>query len=251
MLAENGDLDNDGHRDDGRLHVIDCSNPLYPSGKTYDLSGRATGIFADKQYAYVTDVRQGLNIIDISDISSIYREGLYHTRDLARKVFVLGEYAYVITGESELKVIDVSNPSAPYEKEYLDINGYVTDIFVSEHYAFVTDTSNGLVIINLSLLWDTVSLQLSGYRECVFFSDGKAYIGTRLDLDNDGVYESGRLYVINIFKPAFTMESGNTDPFNQTLCMYSLLYAGCTNSYNISGADSCSRFLYYSVNTGM
>ena len=83
--------------------------PLIPVGG-YDTLGYAADVAVAGNYAYVADVTNGLEIIDVSDPTHCARVGGFDTFGVAYGVTVVGRYAYVADYNAGLQVIDVSNP---------------------------------------------------------------------------------------------------------------------------------------------
>ncbi|HDI83898.1 MAG TPA: hypothetical protein ENF18_08940 [candidate division WOR-3 bacterium] len=213
-VIANGDFDDDGRRDDGRLYILDISNSQYTFilGQ-YDFPGRAWRVCVSGKYAYVTNEKEGLTIINVSNPHYPRKMSSFQTDGDAGNIFLQGDYAYVISNKSNhnviLNVINVSNPSQPKRVGHLDMEDtdcFITGIYVSGNYAFLADTSKGLVVIDIStpvFPRYVTSLPLSGRIECVFFQNNMVYAGSTLDMDGDGYEDTGRIYVIDIFQPTF------------------------------------------------
>ena len=79
--------------------------------------GSALSVAFSGNYAYVADLGDGLDVIDISNPSSPTLAGTYNTSGSARDVTVSGNYAYIADwGASRLRVVDITNPAVKTPK---------------------------------------------------------------------------------------------------------------------------------------
>lgn len=134
-------------------------------------------------YAYVTDLNDGVRIIDVSDPENPTEVGFYDTPGAARDVYVSENHAYIADGLSGLRIIDVSDPASPTEAGYYDTPGYACGVYVSGSYAYVADEdeTSGLLIIDVSDPANPFEAGFCGAYHCnaeVEVSDNYAYAGT-------------------------------------------------------------------------
>jgi hypothetical protein len=171
------------------LVTIDCSNPSAPNEITStSFNDRTLSVFADNDFAYVTNHNGGLNIVDANSLEIIdscatagvpndvfvfgdfayiadgnkglsiltttappYLKGNCNTGGDARKVFIQDNYAFIANGlGGGIAIIDVSNPSNPILVYNLPIPGLAQDVYVLGNYAYLTNGENGLEIIDIS-----------------------------------------------------------------------------------------------------
>ncbi len=156
---------------DDVLKVIDLYAPDGPTFIGTPLAlGSVTGgkmrIIVAGRYAYVTDASRGLQIIDISDPSSLSVVSVLSFSRLT-DIAVAGRYAYLVNetdtpgdGGSSFYVVDISNPAAPVLLSTFALNAApseplslvpVTNVYVLGRYAYVADPySDNFKIINIS-----------------------------------------------------------------------------------------------------
>ncbi len=143
----------------GGIYALDATEPSNLA-KLSEMSTRGfvEGLFYDSttQRLYAAAHKGGLEIWDVSDLSSPQRLSSYFTPDPnpTFNVYVVGSYAYVADGWSGLRVIDVSDPANPYEVGCWDANGsfdiYVYDVYVVDSYAYIAAADSGLCVIDVS-----------------------------------------------------------------------------------------------------
>lgn len=116
-------------------------------------------------YAYVSDNRGGLRVIDIGQPSQPTPVGTY-TPDVATpgpafelSIAVRGKYAYLALGTAGLRIIDISDPTQPKAVgSYVDSTGagvYGVSvsgdrIFLTQYHAGIDDNPLGLMILDAS-----------------------------------------------------------------------------------------------------
>ncbi len=154
---------NYAYLNDGSLVVLDISNPSAPvkvnhgsrkhdSVKSYSSYVYETGrgIHINGNYAYMTDITDGLEVFDISDPLSPARVGECGPFGDTCGLHSSGNNVYLASGEGGLHVIDVSGPASPGLKGYVDTSGYVLDVDISGNYAYVAADSEGLQVLDIS-----------------------------------------------------------------------------------------------------
>ena len=99
-----------------------------------------TGLYNDVclkgNYAFCTASYQGLDIIDISNLSRPVKVGNFDAGGFANRVDVSGNYAYITTGK-ELVIVDVSDPALPVGVSRYFATGSVSDVQVKGNYAYL------------------------------------------------------------------------------------------------------------------
>ncbi len=138
----------------GGVYVLDASDPPTNLNKLAEISTR--GIVRSPFYdsgdhrLFVADGQGGLEIWDISSISSPQRMSDYFTPGYAEGVYVSGNHAYVAAGDSGLRVIDVTDPTNPHEVGHCGTPYCAHGVHVAGSYAYVADDDGGLRIIDVS-----------------------------------------------------------------------------------------------------
>ncbi|MCX6779629.1 MAG: hypothetical protein NT034_00395 [Candidatus Magasanikbacteria bacterium] len=166
---------------DGTLRV---DSPVHPtSAGNYDTTGTVYAVDVSGRYAYVADGTSGLEIFDITTVSSPVLIGFYDTAGTVYDVKISGRYAYVADGTSGLEIFDITNPSSPTLVGSYDTAGASTGVYVSGKYAYVADEtgSNGFLTIDVSdpsrpLLISTLTTTYAPVR--VYVNGKNAYVAT-------------------------------------------------------------------------
>jgi hypothetical protein len=132
------------------LQVIDVSDPARPksvsetdtfgSPNPVDLAPRALCVAVSGQYAYVTCMGAGLQVIDISDPASPQLLGVNDTMGTTVDVALSGNYAYLAEGYAGLRVIDISNAAAPRKVSEYYTKVPARTVAVSGTSAYVSDS---------------------------------------------------------------------------------------------------------------
>ena len=125
--------------DRSSLKAIDVSNPASPS-KIGELkfNGGAMGLALRGNYAYVADGNNGLQVIDVSDPTSL-RPIANYPRPGAKKVTLSGEYAFLLLERDGLEVLDVQNPESPKKLGEFLKPGQWHNLAVVGNYAFLVN----------------------------------------------------------------------------------------------------------------
>jgi hypothetical protein len=117
------------------------------TGITYD-------VHVDGNIAYLTN-NQGVDILDISDISNPKKISTIHIQDGAFGIYVEGDVAY-IAGETGLTITDVGDPEHPEIIGSFYDGGVNRNVRIRGSYAYVTDYEDGLEIVDISDLSNPV-----------------------------------------------------------------------------------------------
>jgi len=128
--------------------------------------GVATDVFVKNEIAYLVDGSDGLEILDVSDISNIHELGQFENDFVSfypRKVFVSENIAYLTVKFNGLKLIDISDPSNPILAGSYTNNCSILDVFIADDVAFVAAGENGVEILNISNPSNIV--QISNYTD--------------------------------------------------------------------------------------
>ena len=114
--------------------------------------GAAFDVAISGNYAYVTDYKEGLAIVDISDPKNPSTPVYRATLGSALGVAISDNYAYVADGWAGLAIIDITDPTSPGTPVQIPLynNRSAHSVKVSGNYAYVAATSLGLAIIDIS-----------------------------------------------------------------------------------------------------
>ncbi|RLI72778.1 MAG: hypothetical protein DRP02_00680 [Candidatus Gerdarchaeota archaeon] len=141
----------------------------------------------EQQILYVVDLNNGLQCIDVSNITQLKIVGFFDTNGLATCLDIEGEYAYLCSRRREfypyyhsrLEIISIANLSKPVlvgRYEFWD--DFISDIEVVEGIAYLSMGYKGLYILNVS---DPANPTLLG----VYTNDPQYGFFQRLWVDNE------------------------------------------------------------------
>lgn len=139
-----------------QMHIINVQTPSSPYiAKTVALNGIGTCIYANNEYAYVSD-SNGLEIIDILPYYNAYIMDTIETANYpsrASGVSSWENYAFMSDGHIGLHIICVDPINDAYIESTFSTPGWAMDVAMYISYApyvLVADSSNGLEIIKLA-----------------------------------------------------------------------------------------------------
>jgi hypothetical protein len=151
-------MDDFAYLGDGNgLRIVNITNPLTPTEEAF-YTLLDPGIYSTMDvhvtgsYAYVTDMLNGLTILDISDPSNPELI-ITISQPLSTGVFVLGTTVY-LTHIEGLRTLDTSTPSNPIDKGYYNPSGFCSKTLVSGSYAYLSALTGGLYILDISQVAD-------------------------------------------------------------------------------------------------
>lgn len=129
---------------DGTSYIIDVTNPSTPTVMNPDkpMCCHFTGLQLVDHLLYATSLPVALGIIDVSDLSSPNRVGLYEiswNHDLTYALRVVDDLAYVASIDEGLLIIDVSDPTNPEKVSSFDTPGEALGVDVQDKIAYVTN----------------------------------------------------------------------------------------------------------------
>ncbi|MBA7675107.1 hypothetical protein ES703_83336 [subsurface metagenome] len=107
--------------------------------RTVDTPGEASDIIIEKEYGYIADGKEGLQIIDISSIEDSCTVGSCDTDGKASSICLQDNFIYLADWDSGLKIIDISDKKEPYIIGSYHTSGLrITDVSVNKDNVFVT-----------------------------------------------------------------------------------------------------------------
>lgn len=169
--------------------VVNISNPTSPAVTGTPLTSGTLGanskpydVYVQGHYAYLTNNGSSghgsMQVIDLSNPSSMTVASTVTTGDSATGVYVQGHYAYVTTyNGNTLEVIDVSTPaSAATVGTYSMGSVNASNIVIQGRYAYVSDTgTNKFQVFDLGGAY-VQQLQAGGVETSTLDADGNAVI---------------------------------------------------------------------------
>jgi hypothetical protein len=168
------------------LLVVDVSDPSSPTFvSSYESqSGNVFGVSILDGVAYIADGSNGIEILDVSDPSSISRLGIDKAGLESTGVAVVRDglrvLAYVAQGSMGLRILDVTDPGSIVVLGEVDTAGGAVDVVVLGSYAYVADGPGGMVIVDVS---DPASanivgqLSTEGIARSLVVKQGLVYVG--------------------------------------------------------------------------
>jgi len=136
--------------DRGGVRTIDVSAFAAPSPSgRYITSGRGWDLERLDDTAYVANYDSGLHIVNIGNVTSMYRIGRYDTDGEAIGVEVTsdGQYALIADGSNGVVILDISSPSNITLHGWMDTDGYAEDVEYLNGRIYVADYTNGLLVM--------------------------------------------------------------------------------------------------------
>ncbi|MCK4359459.1 MAG: hypothetical protein KAW92_12110 [Candidatus Cloacimonetes bacterium] len=125
------------------LVLIDCSNPSAPDKiSSISFNDRTLSVFADNDFAYVTNHNGGLNIVDINPLVKIDSCAI---AGVPNDVFVSGDFAYIAIGEDGVSILTTTAPLGFMGNCGTD--GDARRVFIQDNYAFIANGLNGGIAI--------------------------------------------------------------------------------------------------------
>jgi len=138
------------------LFIVDVSNPSDPHAVASVIFFDPHDVFVRGNYAYVSDMHEGLYIVDVSDPTSPKVLGNcrnfvdHRVGGVPWNLYVAGNYAYIADSKLGLQIVDVSNPSSPLLVASCNTPGNAKDVYVDNGVAYVADFDGGLQIIDVT-----------------------------------------------------------------------------------------------------
>jgi len=180
--------------------------------KTINTPGEASDIFVEKNYGYIADGKEGLQIIGVSFIEDTYMIGSCDTDGKASGICVQNNFVYIADWDGGLKIIDISDKENPYIIGNYCIPGLrFTSISVEKESVYVTyrkyDEDNspiesGIQIIDTSSKekpYLTAEYITANRAEKIIVYDSYAFVICNNDKDYKSI--ESELQIIDISNP--------------------------------------------------
>lgn len=187
------------------IEVVSLSNILYPNKLcTRSFGGEAFDVAVKGNYAYLTNMINGLLAIDITDKTNPVRVRQVTSGgtmpNMPREITIEGDYAYVTDHQYCFSIYDLTDPTDP-SLIYTDTTAFGIGLgsAIDGDYAFVASNEDGLRIYDTSNKVATVlagEVSDGGYTEGVYLKDTYAYCAD----------SSGGLEIIDISDVAHPVE---------------------------------------------
>ncbi len=140
------------------LQVVDLNDTLHPIAITgYDFpSGLGLDVaiqdrpWEGRALAFVAAHTAGLQVLEVTDPTSLSFVGAYDTPGRAYGVFVQDTLAYVADSSAGLQILNVQDPSNPTLVATFAAAGEVYDVLVQGTLAFLAAGTGGLRILNVA-----------------------------------------------------------------------------------------------------
>jgi hypothetical protein len=196
----------------GGVYIVDISNPSIPVqiSDIIQTRGYTYGLFYDNnsQRLYIATEAVGIEIWDVSNLTTPVKLGYYDTPGWPRGIFVSGIYAYVADYAGDwrgaLRIIDISSPTNPQEiGSYNQID--IQDVFISGSNAYIAAGYNGLEVIDITV---PTNPQRIGYCTTPHYARGVFVSGFHVYIADCDLNNVGSLHVIDISNPSNPQEVG-------------------------------------------
>ncbi len=165
------------NRGDSSFNTIDVSDPMNPVivGSCH-LGSYSRDMLISGQYAYITEYRDGIEVVDISDPENPHVACHIQT-EYACEVVVIEPLLYVADYYS-VSIIDITDLSEPATLSVYDSVMRATGVYVDGPYLYVADADFGLRILNVANPSSPVLVRDFEIEYCgdVLVIDGYAYV---------------------------------------------------------------------------
>ncbi len=115
---------------------------------SYQTGGSSWGVVAKDNYLYAIGWKDGLKIIDISDVTAPKVVGNYKS-DFATDIFLSKGYAYITNDYAGLDIVDVKDVKNPKKISNVKTNG-AWSVVKKDDIVYVYDLYEGLIVIDVS-----------------------------------------------------------------------------------------------------
>ncbi len=135
---------------DGSMQIVKYNNNIPEILSEIFLEGSAAmDVQIEGDYAFVSDVSNGLQVIDISDRLNPLLIGSLPLAGHSLKMALAGDMAYLANDSLGLVIINISMKNAPRLAGQYDNQGFISGIAADGNYVYLAGTKNGLQIIDV------------------------------------------------------------------------------------------------------
>ncbi len=184
------------------FEMDDISNPqLIADYQIHELGFNA--VFANDNYAYVSNSVGGLQIFNIQYLGSIFLESEYPTPGYARDISVIDNYAFIADGNYGIQVFDVTDSQSPALIANYQDGNHVTKFDIINDFVY---TSSNTTIRIIDVSEPTNAFLTGSYHtpyeiQHVYVSGNYAAVS----MENSG------LQIVNIEDPNIPLLLGHSD----------------------------------------
>ena len=111
--------------------------------------GHAGSVYIKGDLAYLTDIEDGLEIIDVSNLHNPVKLGQFYNNSNVYNVYATSKNAFLCE-IGQVEIIDITNKSNPKFQSALNLSGWVNSLTLKEDLAYITTGEEGLVIVNVT-----------------------------------------------------------------------------------------------------
>ncbi len=186
----------------GGVAIVDISDPSNPVLKNRITMSYARDAKISGNNLFVADGYNGLQVYNVSDLTTPVKIGNYSTGNFAYTVAVYGNKAVLGDSSPGLTLLDISTPASPANLSSVVLAATPYRLELDENRAFAAEGSSGIETIDLSTPTAiskistiqpedfTRGVVLSG--NTLFFADRDAGMGIEDVTDLNSLSESGR-----------------------------------------------------------
>ena len=205
-----------------------------------DGSGFAYKVFVEGDYAFVADGEDGMEIIDVSNVSHPVNVSQYFEQGTIIDLEINQDFAYLLNDGIKLEIINITDPAQPQKIGQFNSSVKIHDFCVLNDFTYLTTAEYGLTILNVSdptqptniSHWESERNYESLYS--VQFHENRLYIGA-----------GHRLLTLKIKDPILPVEVAiySDDMFDARYATISDHYAYVSNYINCNPCEEGLRII--------
>lgn len=142
----------------GGLRIINISNQSFQISPVeigyFDPPESVTDVVVSDSIAFFILSRDGIKIMDISDMQEPIELSTYHINPTfwttLTNIAIDDSKAYLTDSDYGMRVLDISNPQEPALIGGIAVAGYAEDVAIKDTLAFLTDFYDGLYVYDIS-----------------------------------------------------------------------------------------------------
>ena len=174
------------------LTIVNIANPAAPDVVGHYHSWRATSVKVSGTLVYLTDLTQGLRILNVTNPQNPVQLGWWQAPDFADAlgVYVVNDIAYLAVGNSQettfgtyntgLFLLDVADPANPTQIGHYNSSGLLENIVISGDHAYLAANDPAFHVVNVAdpLNLSSVGMGIweSNLSRNLAVADGYAYV---------------------------------------------------------------------------